>query len=220
MTKVNNIIKDDTELIRYYTGIGSRETPQDVCAIMVALAKALGLAGYTLRSGGADGADAAFETGACEVDAPRDIFIPWKGFNGSTSTLIGASPEALAMAKSVHPRWFLLEARVKAGKSKAPMIMHGRNCYQVLGLTLDVPTSFVLCWTPDGCEDESTRSKATGGTATAIALASRKKIGVINLKNNASRIRFNELLVQHNIDYQIPIPVERQISNQAQTSLF
>ena len=50
----------------YYAGVGSRETPQDVLKIMWKIGKHLADKGYTLRSGGARGADAACENG-CDI---------------------------------------------------------------------------------------------------------------------------------------------------------
>ena len=44
-----------------YAGIGSRETPAEIQAQMNEVAKELEAAGYTLRSGNAEGADKAFE---------------------------------------------------------------------------------------------------------------------------------------------------------------
>jgi hypothetical protein len=50
--------------LKYYAGIGSRETPSDVCSQMTELAKQLDAENWILRSGGAKGADSAFENGA------------------------------------------------------------------------------------------------------------------------------------------------------------
>lgn len=41
---------------KIYAGIGSRKTPQVVCEVMARLAGRLGQAGWTLRSGRAEGA--------------------------------------------------------------------------------------------------------------------------------------------------------------------
>ena len=46
-----------------YAGIGSRNTPENIQAIMTKLATKLESLGWVLRSGGADGADSAFELG-------------------------------------------------------------------------------------------------------------------------------------------------------------
>ncbi len=44
-----------------YTGIGSRETPIEILEIFKNIGKYLGEIGYTLRSGGTDGADNYYE---------------------------------------------------------------------------------------------------------------------------------------------------------------
>lgn len=69
-----------------YAGIGSRETPPDVLADMRLIGAKLALRRFTLRSGGADGADLAFEEVAPgrlagKAARPREIYVPWKGFN-------------------------------------------------------------------------------------------------------------------------------------------
>lgn len=57
--------------MRYYAGIGSRKSPQDILKFMVKIAKSLSDS-YILRSGGAVGADKAFEYGAKD----KEIFRP------------------------------------------------------------------------------------------------------------------------------------------------
>jgi predicted Rossmann fold nucleotide-binding protein DprA/Smf involved in DNA uptake len=47
----------------YYAGIGARSTPPQILSVMTRLASKLEGMGYTLRSGGAAGADTAFERG-------------------------------------------------------------------------------------------------------------------------------------------------------------
>lgn len=55
-----------------YTGIGSRETPEKVQQFMAEIGQALGAAGWTLRSGFADGADNAFARRAKYAERQRD----------------------------------------------------------------------------------------------------------------------------------------------------
>jgi hypothetical protein len=66
-----------SEIYQSYAGIGSRETPADVMALMGRVAARLEVLGWTLRSGAAQGADQAFEAG---VSSKKEIFLPWKGF--------------------------------------------------------------------------------------------------------------------------------------------
>lgn len=148
--------------MKFYTGIGSRVTPHAICAQMTEIARAMARDGFVLRSGGADGADLAFERGAGEA---KNIYLPWRRFNGNLSPLFTPSPEAHAMAETFHGGW----AWLTAGAQK----LHARNVHQVLGLDLQTPSLRVVCWTPGG--------RLIGGTATAIKIALAHGIEVTNL---------------------------------------
>jgi len=182
----------------YYTGVGSRKAPLDVCNEMVRLAAALGPR-YILRSGAAAGtlegpasADVAFEAGARDVGADCEIYLPWKGYSNHPSPLYGVDATARALAATLHPFWSALE--------EGAVKLHSVSCYQVLGQALDSPSEFLVCWTPDGCETEQQRRRSTGGTATAIVLAHRNSIPVFNLKNDDSRERLVATLLEEDID--------------------
>lgn len=147
--------------------------------LMTALAHDLAFH-VTLRSGGAPGADTAFETGVAKAKGYMDIYLPWKGFNKNASPLYGVCAAALEMASRVHPAW---NALVKDGSyPSAGQKLHARNCYQVLGKDLNRPSLFVVCWTPDGAETSASRQRTTGGTGTAIALGDRNGVPVFNLQ--------------------------------------
>ncbi len=146
-----------------YTGIGSRETPTELKNDIKTIVEHLNKKGYTLRSGGAPGADSFFE----EHAEKKEIYLPWRGFNGNTSLLFNPTPEAFEMAQKYHPNW----GRLSYGAKK----LMARNCHQVLGLDLKSPTDFIVCWTKDG--------KATGGTGQALRMAEDLKIPVYNLYN-------------------------------------
>lgn len=147
---------------KYYAGVGSRKTTQDVCTTMSELSYNLRINGWWLRSGGAQGADEAFESNAGEH---KEIFtansnIPDKAFE---------------IAKEIHPAWYHCSPYAKR--------LHARNMMQILGQNLDSPVEFVVCWTPDGCESVTMRTFSTGGTGQAIALADELDIPIFNLKN-------------------------------------
>ena len=149
----------------YYTGIGSRKTPIHIQKAMISFAEKLVQKGYVLRSGGADGADISFEKGCDNAKGIKEIYLPWKGFNNSKSNLFEIREEAFVLAETIHPAW---------GKcSDASKKLHARNCCQVLGKSLDSPSSLLICWTEDG--------KDIGGTRTAIILAKKNNIPVYNL---------------------------------------
>ena len=156
--------------MKYYTGIGSRETPPHIMRDMVRIASTLRNHGYTLRSGGADGADSAFELGCGEQG---EIWIPWDGFNGRRNSIHQTFPSkdiflrSQEIAKAIHPVW----DKLRDGARK----LHSRNVLQVLGADLQTPSKFLICWAP--IED----GKITGGTATAWNLAMKLGIPCYNL---------------------------------------
>lgn len=151
--------------MRKYSGVGSRLVPGEVINNMVKIAEHLASHDWLLRSGGADGADLAFEAGCDNVGGLKEIYLPWQGFNKSASMLYTPTEDAFVLASTIHPAWDKL---TYGGKK-----LHARNCHQVLGLKLDNPVDLLICWTP--------RGKEAGGTATAIKLAKMYKVQIINL---------------------------------------
>lgn len=162
-----------------YTGIGSRDTPEHIMKIMHAVGAYLYTEGWTLRSGGAEGADLAFEQGAVhEQVAPvhamgLEIYLPWKGFNHSTSNLhpglLPFSQDEIDFAARYHPAWHRC--------SPAAQKMHTRNVRQIIGHESVcgehvVPSKFVICWTVGG--------QLKGGTAQALRIAQGLNIPIIN----------------------------------------
>lgn len=166
-----------------YTGIGSRQTPSTMLPIMRNIAAELGRYGYILRSGGADGADAAFEEGCDSVQGKKEIYIPWEGFNNKRSgngVICHTSPEAFDLAAQYHPAWH----RCTAGAH----LLHARNGFQVLGKALCEPTDFIICWTPGGY--------GSGGTGQALRIATAWKIPVFDLGGPRVLEKFDDYLQQ------------------------
>lgn len=156
-----------------YTGIGSRKCPKSIQYIMTIFAYSLN---ETLRSGGADGADTAFEIGSVS----KEIYLPSKGFNGNDSNLIVTEfdnfKDIYDVAEAVHPKWSACDDYAK--------LLHTRNVCQVLGKDLNKPSDMLICWTTDGANNRTYYpSSLTGGTATAIKLAGKFDIMVLNLLN-------------------------------------
>lgn len=147
--------------MKYYAGIGSRETPIELKDTIKIIVEHLNNLGYTLRSGGAPGADSFFE----EYATQKEIYLPWRNFNGNTSRLFDPTKEAFDYAKKYHPAW----NRLGFGAQK----LMARNCYQILGGDLKTPVDFVVCWTKEG--------KAVGGTGQALRIAKDLNITVYNL---------------------------------------
>lgn len=71
-----------------YAGIGSRKTPKEILGLFDYLGRYFAKRRFLLRSGAADGADTAFEDGCDIYSGPKEIYLPWKGFNGNGSELI------------------------------------------------------------------------------------------------------------------------------------
>ena len=163
------------KLRKIYTGIGSRDIPDKYKERIQIIAKLLDKKGFTLRSGGADGSDSIFET---THTGPKEIYLPWKGFNNSNSNLYTQPAKAKEVAYTVHPIYDKLKDSVQK--------LHDRNILQILGNDLETPSDFVICYTKDGCESHRERTSKTGGTATAISLASMRGIKVFNIKNDES----------------------------------
>ena len=148
--------------MKYYTGIGSRDTPEHVLEEMTQLAREFGKRGWTLRSGGASGADTAFEEGA----GAKEIYLPWAGFNGNDSKLYQpAGKESFEIAARFHPAWERCSDTVRK--------LHARNVHQVLGQDLKTLSEVVVCWTHGG--------NLVGGTAQALRIAKHYDIPIFNL---------------------------------------
>ncbi len=179
-------LRTRSEKTMRYAGIGSRSTPEHVLRAMHNIAHRLSELGYTLLSGGASGADSAFEEGAGWA---KKIYLPWPDFRNlqGPQYITQPSSEASRVAEVVHPAGSRLNHTARA--------LMARNSHQVLGTDLKSPVDFVVCWTPDGCATESGRTRVTGGTGQAIALADRWGVPVINLaKGKAAMLALAKLV--------------------------
>lgn len=177
--------------MKFYTGVGSRNTPDPILELIEEVALALADKGWTLRSGGAEGADTAFEKGASKgcKDTLAEIYLPWPYFNDrgwntnfraeyvQPLDLGGYWMDARVIAEEVHPAWGNCKTGAKA--------LHTRNVFQVLGKDLNSPSKFLICYAePNG-------ETVKGGTATAYTLAKSKGVECFNLyfEENVSRLK-------------------------------
>ena len=168
----------------YYSGIGSRTTPQDILEEFKHIGLQLANSDFILRSGGAKGSDLAFEYGCDHSNFPnnKEVYLPWKGFNESHSNLILETPipkQVEDICKDIYLRWYFISDAIKR--------LHARNCYQILGQTLDKPSSFVICWTD---RDENDY----GGTMFGIKLARKYSIPVYNFYKPMDKIYFYSMM--------------------------
>lgn len=129
---------------------------------------------YTLRSGGAEGADTAFEKGADLGGGKKEIFLPWPRFNNHPSELCNPDPVTYEYVK-LHPKYAYL--------SRGAIKLHARNVHQILGKDLRTKSKIVICYT-----DENRKS---GGTKQALRIANNFKIPIFNLRKKEHR---NEII--------------------------
>src|SRR6218665_3052905 len=151
-------------MLKYYAGIGSRDTPGHILRIMSMIGSYLGNNGWTLRSGGAQGADSAFEEGADQVNAPKEIYLPWRGYNGHSSNLnpknYPFSGEELDFSAKFHPKWNKLSPSVRLLMARNTRILAGMK--EIHG-PLVRQSTMIICWTKDGL--------IQGGTGQALRIA-------------------------------------------------
>lgn len=186
-------IKDfSPERSLFFAGIGARKhkIPAEKIGKLSGTAKRCSIRltelGFDFRSGAATGMDTFFESGAGEN---KEIYLPYPGFNHHPSHLDSPSAEAFRVAEHFHPAW----ARLKEIDKK----MMARNCHQILGKDLRTYSDFVVCWTADGAETSEERTRDTGGTGMAIALASTFRIPVFNMENPDALLRLKAHLETH-----------------------
>jgi hypothetical protein len=139
--------------------------------------------GYVLRSGGAAGADTAFERGATAVDGASIVYKAGRGVTKWKGKKLICYPDSVPgwqdwaeeQSSRLHPAWNACSDHAKAHLR--------RNMAQICGhKTQDrILSHFVLCWTPDGAETAQATSRRTGGTGQAIRAADAYGVPVFNL---------------------------------------
>ena len=183
--------------MKYYTGVGSRETPKEILDLMREYSCVMALKGWSFRSGGADGADTAFSDGwrnaLDKAEIPHgEVYLPWDGFNnlriGNTNFILVIDKEIIRKAqdilKTVHPAYDKL--------TRGPLALHTRNVFQVLGKDLQTPSKGVVAYAKT-----DSKGNLMGGTATAIKIALMHDIPVRNLYKEEDR-KFIEEFVERN----------------------
>lgn len=131
---------------------------------MTSIARGLERKGYTLRSGGARGADTAFESGCGNkfIYLPNEDIPKW----------------CEVFTDFFHP--------APQHLTEFPRRLMCRNAMQILGRNGDTPVDFVVCWTKDG--------KASGGAGQAIRIAEYFGIPIFNLKNEDALHKLKEFI--------------------------
>ena len=182
-----------------YAGIGSRETPKEVLALMTKEATWLEGKGYKLQTGYKrkqangklveEGADKAFSDGTKN----KELFGPDMANAKTRSVAEEIHPNLKGMWSSVYNKWVS-----KVGKDKATEYADGaiglqeRNTFQVFGAKLDTAVDFVLFY----AEETKDPMRPKGGTGQAVEMARRKGIPTINMANKDWRKELTEVIVK------------------------
>lgn len=162
----------ETGVTPFYAGIGARDTPAKVLGWMERISARLDQKGYCLRSGGARGADTAFERHSTR----KEIF-----------TTKGHIPLWCdVFVEHFHPNPDALRA-----KGEGSVALMARNSMQILGRSGDCPVDFVICWTKGG--------KVVGGTGQAIKIAEHFGIKVFNLCKSEDVSELKRLLKEFGV---------------------
>jgi hypothetical protein len=164
----------------YYAGIGSRSITDSMYSVCLRVATVLAHEGWVLRSGGASGADTAFEQGCDLAHGEKEIYLPWKGFNENKSNLYQISPDAYDYAKTFHPAY----SRLTPGAAK----LIARDTYQVLGKDLKSPSNIIVY-----CA-ETDRKGVKGGTGQAVRIAQHHNIPVFNILD-CYKLKLEEIIL-------------------------
>lgn len=193
----------------YYTGVGSRETPAEICGIMEDASYRLARVGIVLRSGKATGADSSFQKGVeryvidsgCQNWASlAEVYIPNKYFGerslkdywdmdlDTIDYMFEQEKLSHEILSTVHNADYLRDERQSAYR------LHRRNIHQVLGPNLEMPSpsKFCIYYCP-----ETRTGNPKGGTATAVKLAKQYGTRTLNLlheENHATLEKFIQSL--------------------------
>lgn len=153
-----------------YAGIGSRKTPQACLDFMTKIGRVCSKKDLTLRSGGAVGADQAFERGCDLEGGKKEIWTP-------KSQYIVEHEWAIEKAKAVCWEYPLHKMKPY---TRSLII---RNMYQIFGDDPDhlKPVKFVVFY----CEgDPLMQGKLSGGTRYAVRAAHNYNIPHYNLRTH------------------------------------
>jgi len=170
-----------------YTGVGSRKTTPKNLSIMRQIAQALASRGYRLRTGDAEGADAAFTSGAMSKlkrEQLKELLHAYVAHDASKSLAPYERKPAedmietlIKVARKYHPNPSALSER--AWSRGSPLGLQARNALQLGGDKLDDLSDFaVMAFTPP---NQRRFAGDLGGTGQAFRIATAKGVPVFDL---------------------------------------
>lgn len=182
--------------MRFYSGVGSRETPESMLLLMELIAELLCSLGFRGRSGAAPGADSAFRRGVRRSDQYGDVgfedYLPdhqmfnkeefgWVTPNQEErifdARMFDAYEESCQLALSARGSW--------NGLGRGGILLHSRNPMQVLGGSLKLPSKFCIFY----AKPKGKQGLVEGGTNTAVQVARKHDVPVFNLYEEAVQQR-------------------------------
>lgn len=194
--------------MKYYTGVGSRETPKDILEFIEQVGYWLAQRGYTGRSGSAEGADKAFEKGFYDylysqqtqnVSVGFEAYLPWKGFSDIqpdqyhiVTPNLPNYQEAVDIVSQIHPAWNKLGRGARA--------LHTRNVYQVLGTDLQHKSCVLFCYAQPTRNKRGIITGVKGGTNTAVQLAMQHNIPIYNFYLETDIIKVKNMMDKYKGD--------------------
>lgn len=156
--------------MQYITIVGSRNVPRNIYLQLRDYGKEYALKSWILRSGGAEGCDSAGEEGFDMVAGTKEIYLAWKKENKKEGIV---APKLSNWDKAIEILKETLDSSHFNNLNPVHLKLHGRNVYQILGQDLNTPSNLMICYTLNG--------EAVGGTKTAILLAQKHNVPIINL---------------------------------------
>ena len=127
-----------------YVGIGPRAAGETVFAMCKTFAIAMAEMKWTLRSGGAEGMDEAFEAGCDSVQGTKEIYVPEAGFRNRINRTdkvvhtLDKHIEAIRQVAPLFPTWD------KLGTTTQMFLV--RNVFALYGEKLNKPANLVVTW--------------------------------------------------------------------------
>lgn len=156
----------------YYAGIGNNKELSEMMEIIIKEIGTLAAqSGYMLRSGHSSGTDIAFEQGCDAIKGKKEIMLPWKMYNNSTSHYYTLPRKAFEIAADHHSSWNKLKDHQKK--------FLARNSTILLGHRLQSPVKFMIVYMEDDL--------ITTTTSHAVRIARDNCIPVYNLADHSSR---------------------------------
>lgn len=177
------------EIRKYYTGIGAIDTPTDVLNLMVSIGKYFANKNYTLRSGGARGADQAFERGC--GNGPKEIYLPFPNYEGNDSSLFMTYDifRKIAALKV----WSKLKASLNEENPrinldslpKDTQYRYARDVQQILGADFHSPSEKVIYWVPKDAKE---------GTRITLFIAQHMGVPLENLADTKTYFYWKDII--------------------------